>query len=148
MILHFVPTSSSNPDKHRSRPILDLLYERRNVAAQTLAGSRTAQIGRDDPCAASFQRSLDRAHHRVSRFLVTEMLEQHLARPNHAYRVGDALAGNVGCAAVHWLEEGWPASFGVDVARGGDADGPSARRAKIREDVSEEVAAENQRGEY
>lgn len=110
---------------------------------QTLRIPLTAHIRRDNLRLAPRQDDLDGAEHGVGGVLVAEVLQHHLAGPDHADGVGDALAGDVGGAAVDGLEQAGEAAVRVDVARGRDADGTGAGGAQVRQDVAEQVAADD-----
>src|SRR5205814_8714298 len=72
-------------------------------------------------------------------FLVAEVIQHHGAGPDLADRVGDALAGDVGRAAVHRLEHGGERALGIDIAAGGDGDGAGGGGAVVGENVPEQV---------
>lgn len=71
------------------------------------------------------------------------MLEHHLAGPDHADGVRDALARDVGRTAVHGLKQAGELARRVDVAGRRDADGTRARGAQVGQDVAEQIAADD-----
>src|SRR5687767_12860817 len=74
---------------------------------------------------------------------MAEVLEHQRAGPDGGDGIGDLPAGNVGRGAVYRLEDRRRGALGVDVPRGGDADGAGRGRAEVREDVAEEVGGDN-----
>lgn len=111
-----------------------------NVLAKRASVAATTQIGRDNTRLASLERRLDRPHHGIGRFGKPKVLQHHLPCPDHADRVRDTLARDIGRASVHRFEQTRPRPLRVDVARRRDADRAGACWSKIRQDVTEEVA--------
>ena len=77
---------------------------------------------------------------RVVRILVTEKFKHQGARPDLSNWIGNTLARNIRCRSVHGLKKARVASSRIDIARRGYADGSSARRTQVRQDVAEKVA--------
>ena len=71
------------------------------------------------------------------------MREQHRDREDRGRRVGLALAGDVGRAAVDRLEHRRVLAAGVDVAGRGQADAAGDRRGDVGDDVAEEVVGDD-----
>ena len=67
------------------------------------------------------------------------MFQHHRRRPDLSDRIGDALARNIWRRAVNRLEQRGKIAGGVDVGRWCHTDGAGAGRAKIRQDVAEQV---------
>jgi hypothetical protein len=76
------------------------------------------------------------------RVRMSQVLEHQRARPDLADRIRDALAGDVGRRAVHRLEQRRELALGIDVADGAMPIVP-AGRAEVRQDVAEEVRADD-----
>ena len=72
-----------------------------------------------------------------------EVLEHHGGTPDLADGVRDASAGYVRGGPVNRFEEAGESPFGIDISTWGDADGTGACRTKVREDVTEEVAGDD-----
>ena len=71
------------------------------------------------------------------------MFEHHRARPNLPHRIGDGVAVYVWRRAVNRFEQRGEFALGVYVRRGRYANSAGARRAKIRQDVAEQVGADH-----
>ena len=68
-------------------------------------------------------RLLDRLHNALGGLFLAEVLQHHRARPDRPYRIGQALASDIGRAAVHRLKEGWvrlgrPPDWRLEAAQG------------------------------
>src|SRR5271169_2619865 len=85
----------------------------------------------------------DRVEHGVRGLAVAEKLEHHRARPDLADRVRDVPAHDVGRRAVDRLEQRGVLSLRIQVRRRRDRNRARARGPEIREDVSEEVRADD-----
>ena len=77
------------------------------------------------------------------RGLVAEPFEHHRATPDLPNRVRDAFARDVWRAAVDGFEQAREFALGVDVGAWRDADGARAGGAQIGEDVTEQIAGDD-----
>lgn len=76
-------------------------------------------------------------------FTLTEEIEHHRPRPDRADRVGDVLSIDVGCGAVHGLEQRGKAALRVEVGRRREPQRAGARRPEVGDDVPEKVGSDH-----
>src|SRR6185295_386881 len=75
--------------------------------------------------------------------LVSEEVEHQRTRPDLADRIRNALARDVGRGAMNRLEQRRILALRIEVRRRGNADRAAHRGAEIRQDVAEEVRADD-----
>ena len=71
------------------------------------------------------------------------MLQHHRAGPDRSYRIGDALACDIGSRTVHGFEHGWVLFLRIEIGRRRDSDRAGAGGAEVRQYVAEQIAAGN-----
>jgi len=69
--------------------------------------------------------------------------QQQSHRHDRRGRIGDALTGNVGCAAVDRLEHRWIGPGGIDISAGGQANSAAHRRGQVGDDVAEQIVGDD-----
>jgi len=77
------------------------------------------------------------------RDILPQVPEQQRHRHHRRRRVGDALAGDVGCTAVNRFEHRRIRPGGVDIAAGRQPDSATYRRCEIGDDVAEQVVGDD-----
>ena len=90
------------------------------------------------------QRGFDRLKNGVMRCLIcgitlAQKNQHHRTGPDHADRVGDILAIDIGRRTVHRLEQRGKFALGIDIGRRRDADGAGPGRAQVGENVAKQV---------
>ena len=75
----------------------------------------------------------------IARVAGAEEIQHHGAGPDSGYWVGDVLAINIRRRAVYRLEQRREGALRIQVRRRGDADSAGTGRAKIGEDIAEQI---------
>src|SRR5215472_7744696 len=119
----------------------DFMQVRSNRLAQLSRSCRPTQVW--CPYLSCCQHLLDGAHQISSCLLLTEMVEQKLARPDRGDRIGNTPACNVRCRAVNGLKEARVAPWRVEIRAGSQPQAAGDSGAQVGENIAKEVGGHN-----
>src|ERR1700758_4828784 len=71
------------------------------------------------------------------------MSQHECTGPDLSDGICDAFACNIGCGTVNWFEHRWVLPFGVKIRGRSHANGTCHGRPKIRENITEEIRADD-----
>jgi len=75
--------------------------------------------------------------------ILAKMGKQQRHRDDRGGRIGNALTGDIRCAAVHRLEHRGIGPGGIDISTGGQANSAAHRRGQVGNDIAEQVVGDN-----